>query len=88
MFVRGVDINGQEFLDLGKTLNISGVGTILAIARAVLVNEILTLTVPAPPPSPSGMLPAPAPPMQARVRRRQSAGGVYLCAVEFLKPLD
>jgi hypothetical protein len=88
MFVRGVDANGQEFIDLAKTVNISGVGASLAIARPVRISDILTLTVPAPPPSPSGTLPGSTPPMQARVRRRQSAGDVYLCGVEFLKPLD
>lgn len=88
MFVRGVDVNGNEFLDLGKTLNISAVGACVALSRPVRVNEIISLTVPAPPPVTSGVIPPSTPPIQARVRRQQSAGSLQLLGAEFLKPLD
>lgn len=88
MFVRGVDAKGEEFLDLGKTLNISTVGAILAVSRLVRVNDVLSLTVPAPPPVANIIVPPPTPPILARVRRYQVAGEAQLLGVEFLKPLD
>lgn len=88
MFVRGVDAYGEEFLDLTKTLNISAVGAFLAMPRSMKVDDFVTLTVPAPPSSAAGLVPSGTPPIQARVRRSQVAGDLYLVGVEFLKPLD
>ena len=88
MFVRGVDTNGEEFLDLSKTLNISSSGAYLASARALRPDEVISLTIPAPPPSSSGLVPAPDGPIQARVRRQKVSGDTHLVGVEFLRALD
>jgi len=88
MFVRGVDAYGEEFLDLAKTLDISAVGAFLASSRTLRANDVVSLTIPAPPPSSSGLVPAATPPIQARVRRLQSAGDTQLVGLEFLRPLD
>ena len=88
MFVRGVDAYGEEFLDLAKTLDISAVGAFLATPRRLKANDVVSLTIPAPPPPSSGLVPAATPPIQARVRRLQSAGDAQLVGLEFLRPLD
>jgi hypothetical protein len=88
VFVRGVDVYGEEFLDLCRTLAISAVGACLVLPRAVRANDVLQLTIPAPPPSSSGLIPAETPPMQARVKNLQPAGDVHVVGVEFLRPLD
>src|SRR5216684_7282967 len=88
MFVRGVDASGAEFLDLTKTLDISATGAFLASSRLLRTDHVVHLTVPAPPSSSSGMVPSETPPMQARIRRQQTAGDVHLVGLEFLKALD
>ena len=88
MFVRGVDASGAEFLDLTKTLDISATGAFLASSRLLRTDHVVHLTVPAPPSSSSGMVPPETPPMQARIRRQQTAGDVHLVGLEFLKALD
>ena len=89
MFLRGTDTQGQEFLDLAKTLDISASGAYLASARILRVNDSVSLTIPAPPPpSHSGLVPAATPPIQARVRRVEKAGDIQLLGVEFARPLD
>ena len=87
MFVRGVDAAGVEFLDLTKTLDISATGAFLASSRLLRSDQLLNLTIPAPP-LPSSMVLAETPPIQARVRRHRTAGGIHLIGVEFLKALD
>lgn len=88
MFVRGVDAAGAEFLDLTKTLDISASGAFLASARLLRADHLVHLTIPAPPPSSSGVVPPEMPPIQARIRRQQTAGDLHLVGVEFLKNLD
>jgi hypothetical protein len=88
IFVRGLDAQGEEFLDLTKTLDISASGAFLASLRAVRANEIVSLTIPSPPISSSGLLPTATPPIQARVRRQTPVGELQLVGVEFLNPLD
>jgi hypothetical protein len=87
MFIRGVDAAGTEFIDLTKTLDISATGAYLASPRHLRDNQLLNLTIPAPP-SPTSTLPSETPPIQARVRRHRSMGGVHLLGVEFLKTLE
>lgn len=88
MFVRGIDLSGEEFLDLTRTLDISATGAYLASPRPLRMNDLLSLTVPAPSPSAAGLLPAGNSPIQARVRRLQPAGDVHLVGVEFLRSLE
>jgi hypothetical protein len=88
IFVRGLDLYGEEFLDLTKTLNISAVGASLASPRALHVNQLVSLRIPAPSPSSSGLVPEASPPISARVIREHPTGDIHLIAVEFIKPLD
>lgn len=88
MFIRGIDVAGEEFLELGKTLNIGATGTLLATSRLLRLNEIVTLTIPSPSISSSGLVPNGTAPIAARVRRQEKAGDVNLIGLEFLKPLD
>lgn len=87
LFVRGEDLHGEQFIELGKTLDISGLGAFVAIPRALQVNGFITLTIPAPSITSSGLVPAGMAPIQARVKRQKKAGDVYLAGVEFMKPL-
>ncbi len=87
MFLRGVNMQGEEFLELAKTLDISSGGAFLACSRTLRTTDLITLTIPAPPPSANALVPAGNPPMQARVRRVTPAGDVNFLGVEFLKPL-
>ncbi|MGH9775388.1 MAG: PilZ domain-containing protein [Candidatus Acidiferrales bacterium] len=86
-FIRGRDGSGAEFLELSKSLDISAKGASLACSRIVHAGEILTLTVPAPPVSAAGLFPESTAPLQACVRRFQSAGEIHLLGVEFLQSL-
>ena len=87
LFVRGRDARGEQFLELGKTLDISALGAFITCPRSLAINEIITLTIPAPSITSSALVPAGMPPIQARVKRQQAAGDVHLIGVEFLKPV-
>ncbi len=87
MFLRGMNLQGEEFLELAKTLDISANGALLVCSRVLASNDLISLTIPAPPPSTNGLIPAGNPPMQARVRRAMHAGELNLLGVEFLKPI-
>ena len=87
LFVRGKDSHGEQFLELAKTLNISGLGALITSPRALAISEFVTLTVPAPSITSSALVPSGMAPIQARVRRQQEAGDVHLIGVEFLKPI-
>ena len=88
MFVRGLEGPGKEFLELGRTLDISSTGAFLASPRPLHVNDLVQLSIPAPPPSSYGLSPPEMPPIQARVRRQRSTGDMHLIGVEFLRPLE
>jgi len=87
LFIRGKDAQGEQFMELAKTLNISAIGAFVASPRPLTVNGFITLTIPAPSITSSGLVPAGMAPIQARIRRQQEAGDVYLVGVEFLKPI-
>lgn len=87
LFVRGKDSQGQQFLELAKALDISALGALITCPKALGIGDYVTLTVPAPSITSSALVPAGMPPIQARVRRQQEAGDIYLVGVEFLKPL-
>lgn len=87
LFVRGKDHLGEQFIELGKTLDISGLGALIASPRALELHGFITLTIPAPSITSSGLVPVGMPPIQARVKRQREAGDVYLAGVEFTKPL-
>ena len=88
LFIRGQDASGAEFVDLSKTLDISGTGAFLVCTRMLRNDRLLQLTIPAPLPPPSSSVPPETRPIQARVRRHRSAGELHLVGVEFLKALD
>ena len=83
LFVRGKDPQGEQFIELGKTLDISGLGAFIASPRALELNGFVTLTIPAPSITSSGLVPAGMAPIQAKVMRQREAGDVYLAGVEF-----
>jgi hypothetical protein len=87
LFLRGRDFQGEQFLELAKSLDISGLGAFLASPRHLGLGEIVTLTIPAPSITSSALMPSGMPPIQARVRRQQEAGDIYLIGVEFVKPI-
>ena len=88
VFVRGLDIYEDEFLDLTKTIDISSVGACLASPRPLRLHQLVSLRIPAPSPSSSGLIPEASPPMPARVIRSYPMGDVHLVAVEFARPID
>jgi hypothetical protein len=87
LFIRGKDAQGEQFMELAKTLDISALGAFLASPRPLSINGFITLTIPSPSITSSGLVPAGMAPIQAKVRRQQEAGDVYLIGVEFLKPI-
>ena len=87
LFIRGKDAHGEQFMELAKTLDISAIGAFVASPRPLAVSGFITLTIPAPSITSSGLVPAGMAPIQARIRRQQEAGDVYLIGVEFLKPI-
>jgi hypothetical protein len=87
LFIRGKDAHGEQFVELGKTLDISGLGAFVICPRSLAINDIIILTIPAPSIISSGLVPAGMPPIQARVKRQQEAGDAHLVGVEFLKPI-
>ncbi len=87
LFIRGKDTQGEQFMELAKTLDISAIGAFVASPRPLTIGGFITLTIPAPSITSSGLVPAGMAPIQARVRRQQEAGDVYLAGVEFLKPI-
>ena len=88
LFVRGKDEHKEQFMELAKTLDISAQGAFIACPQALTINEFVTLTIPSPAITSSALVPAGMPPIQARVKRQQHAGDVYLVGVESLKPLN
>ena len=88
IFVRGVDVYGEEFIELTKTLDISASGAYLTSPRALPKLAMVTLTVPAPSVSTSGLIPTSMPPIHARVMRQKEVGDTRLIAVQFTKPID
>ena len=87
LFIRGKDSQGEQFMELAKTLDLSAIGAFVASPRPLTIHGFITLTIPAPSITSSGLVPAGMAPIQAKVRRQQEAGDVYLIGVEFLKPI-
>lgn len=87
LFVRGRDAYRDQFMELAKTLDVSALGAFITCPRPLSPNDVVTLTIPAPSISSTALVPAGMPPIQARVKRQQEAGDVYLVGVEFLKPI-
>lgn len=89
LFLRGVDVHGELFLDITKTLDISAHGALLAVPRHLGPDTQLQLTIPVPAPASSdySALPPETPPIHARVRRHLNNGEIHLVGVEFVKPL-
>jgi hypothetical protein len=88
VFLRGSDVSGVEFVELTKTLNISGAGACIATTHVLQQDQIVHLTVPAPSPTSTGLVPTETPPIVARVLRQESAGDVHLFGLEFVRPLE
>jgi hypothetical protein len=87
LFIRSRDAQGEPFLELGKTLDISATGACIACPRPLNPGSVLTLTVPAPSLTSSPLVPAGMPPIQCKVTRQQEAGDVFVIGVEFTKSI-
>lgn len=88
LFLRGSDASGVEFVELTKTVNISGTGACIASIHMLQLEQLVHMTVPAPSPTSSGLVPNETPPIAARVLRQTSAGEMRLFGLEFLRPLE
>jgi PilZ domain len=89
VFLRGVDASGVEFIELTKTLNISGTGACIASTHYLRPDQIVSITVPAPSPhSSSSVVPNETPPISAKILRQFAAGEMRLFGLEFLRPLE
>jgi hypothetical protein len=88
LFIRARDSQGEQFLELGKTLDISANGAFIACPRPLSPGSLLTVPIPAPSITSSALVPAGMPPIQCRVTRQQEAGDTFLIALEFISPLD
>lgn len=87
LFIRGRDAHGEHFVELAKTLDVSGLGAFITSPRPMLLGTVVTLTIPAPSITSSALVPAGMAPIQARVKRQQEAGDIHLVGLEFLKPI-
>lgn len=88
LFLRGSDASGVEFVELTKTVNISGTGACIASIHMLHPDQVVHMTVPAPSPTSSGLVPNETPPITARVLRQTAAGEMRLFGLEFLRPLE
>ena len=88
IFVRGVDLQEEEFIDLTKTVNISAVGACLASPRPLGMHQFVTLCIPAPSSPVTGLAPEAPTAISARVIRCRTAGDTHLVGLEFMNPLD
>lgn len=88
LFIRGTDAQGNEFLELAKTLDISCGGARLISPKPLQYQEVISLTIPAPLPRSPEFGECGTPPILARIRRLETSGEMELVAVEFFRPLD
>ena len=87
VFVRGIDGQGKEFLELCTLINESAGGALLAIRRSLRLRSRVSLEIPF----------APAPKhmkfrqgmrlLKARIVRVAFANGWSLCGLQFARPL-
>ena len=87
LFIRARDGQGEQFLELAKTLDISATGACIACSRPLNPGSLLTITIPAPSITSSALIPAGMPPIRCKVTRRKEAGDIFILGVEFLKPI-
>lgn len=88
LFLRGVDAQGTEFIELTKTLNISSTGACVASTYMLRTDQTVQITIPAPSPPGSDLVPTETPPIVARVLRQDTLGEIRLLGLEFVKPLQ
>ena len=88
LFLRGVDAQGAEFIELTKTLNISATGACITSSHLLRTNQTVQITIPAPSPPGSGLVPAETPPILAKVLRQDTLGEVHVFGLKFLRPLE
>jgi hypothetical protein len=88
VFVRGKDASGSEFIELTKTLNISGFGACITCQHVLRTSQTIHLTIPAPSPETPGLFPSETPPIIARVLRQSMVGETRLFGLEFVHPLE
>lgn len=87
LFIRGMDLQGEYFIELTKSINISSLGALIASPRSLPANGLVTLTIPAPSITSAALVPAGMEPIQARVKHQQCMGDLHLVGLEFQEPL-
>jgi len=87
LFIRGRDAQGEAFLELAKTLDISATGACIACPRPLNTGCAVTLTIPAPSITSSALVPAGMAPIQCRVTRQHEAGDAFVIGVDFKEPI-
>jgi hypothetical protein len=88
VFLRASDPSGAEFIELTRTLNISGTGACITSTHLLRPDQAVLLTFPSPSPSASSLIPSETPPIQAKVRRQDNLGDQRIFGLEFLRPLE
>ena len=87
VFVRSRDEKGKEFLEFATALNISAVGALVAVRRALPRSAQVLLEIPSAPLSAMPTLPKASRTLQARAVRVTHAEGYHLVGVKFAHPL-
>jgi hypothetical protein len=87
LFLRGVDGDGQDFLDFTLALNVSGGGALVATRRSLPRASRLCLEMPTAPVPPFHIPLQPNRALSGRVVRSVDKDTYYLCAVRFARPL-
>ena len=87
VFVRSRDEKGKEFLEFATALNISAVGALIAVRRALPRSAQVLLEIPSAPLSTMPGLPKASRTLRARAVRVTGADGYHLVGVKFAHPL-
>lgn len=87
VFVRGVNGQGKEFVELCTLLNESAGGALLAIRRSLRRRSRVSLEIPFAPAPRNAELQQGTRMLEARVIRIMYTNGWSLCGLQFVRPL-
>ena len=87
VFVRSRDEKGKEFLEFATALNISAVGALVAVRRALPRSAQVLLEIPSAPLSALPTMPKASRTLRARAVRVTHTEGYHLVGLKFSHPL-